>query len=81
MQKQQNRLKAGVAEIVPELMVDPDIQFYARRNPGYQQGNGLILICPGTLRNMLHFGLRKLRKLKAAPSPHKTHKMELGLKP
>ena len=38
------------------------IRFYAQRNPGHAKGDGLLLVCPMSLKNVLHFLLRLIRK-------------------
>jgi hypothetical protein len=67
--KPSNRLKKHVARLSPKDLKDPDIEYYVRRNPGHEKGDGLICVLPGNLTNMVHFASKAflqsfLKKLK-----------------
>lgn len=53
--KAQNKLKDGVADIVESDLTNPYIRFYASQNPGHSRGHGLLITCPLSLKNALHF--------------------------
>ena len=38
------RLRAGVGEVTPARMRDPEVRFFAERNPGYQMGHELCCL-------------------------------------
>ncbi|GAB1261677.1 hypothetical protein [Aurantivibrio plasticivorans] len=40
---------------------NPIIRFYAERNAGDAEGDGLLLVCPMSIKNLLHFAWRRLR--------------------
>lgn len=46
------------------------IGFYAQRNPGHAKGDGLLLVCPMSLKNVLHFLLRLIRKKRQSRGRH-----------
>ena len=46
------RYRVGVVADEPEAMGDPDVRFYAERNPGQEQGDTLVALCPLSLRNL-----------------------------
>lgn len=67
VRKPQARLKAHVAPLGPRDLGDPDIQFYAERNPRHAHGDGLLTLIPADLRNVaaaVTYGL--LRPLRAS---------------
>lgn len=45
-------LKPGVADITPRHLRDPDIAFFAARNPAYQRGNDMVCIAELKERNL-----------------------------
>lgn len=60
--KDQNRLRAGVAEISTIELADPDIHFYATQNPGHAKGDGLIVLCPASTGNVLSYLFRQIKR-------------------
>lgn len=75
--KENNRLKKGVAEISDKELSDPDILFYATQNPGHSQGNGLIVMCPASLENILSYFVRQIKP----KARHKAPAKETALSP
>ena len=68
-----SRYREGVVADEPGALQDPDIRFYAERNPGQDQGDTLIALCPLSLRNLWSLvskvsGLRR-RRGRPAVSP------------
>lgn len=65
VQKPQNRLKDHVAPLNERDLEDPDIRFFAERNPRYMDGHGLINVIPITMANIMtsafNAGLRAAR--------------------
>lgn len=57
-----NRLKDHVAPITEKELADPDIRFFAERNPGYQNGDGLLNVIPLSWGNMATSTLRAIQK-------------------
>jgi hypothetical protein len=62
VRKEFNRLKEHVAPITEKELADPDIRFFAERNPGYQQGDGLLNVIPLTWANMATSTWRAIQK-------------------
>lgn len=62
--KPQNFVSDPSAQVKEEVLDCPEIAFYTRANPGYQQGNGLITITPMNGKNMRYLIQRILRKRK-----------------
>jgi hypothetical protein len=46
-----DRLRAGVADVTPGRLRDPDVEFFARRNPGHARGDELCCLAPLTRAN------------------------------
>lgn len=44
------------------------IRFYAQKNPGHGRGDGLILTCPMSLKNLFYFLVKRRKKIIAARS-------------
>jgi hypothetical protein len=40
----------------------PDVEFFARANPGHAEGDMLVCLCPLTLRNWLSVGRKMLER-------------------
>ena len=49
----QKRLRETAAPLVLRADADPNLQFFARTNPGHAEGDMLICLCPLTLSNWL----------------------------
>lgn len=76
VQKAQNRLKDHVAPLSERDLEDPDIRFFAQRNPQYMEGHGLLNVIPITMTNILtsafNAGLRALRASSSSRASHQT---------
>ena len=62
------RLREHVSPLAPGLDAGPDVEFFARVNPGHAEGDMLVCLCPLTLRNWLSVGrkmLERARRLRA----------------
>ncbi len=66
VRKPSKRLKDHVAPITAEDLSDPDIRFFAERNPGYDDGHGLLNVIPITALNLglsvANAGIRAARR-------------------
>ncbi|MEO8061350.1 MAG: hypothetical protein ABI821_01240 [Pseudomonadota bacterium] len=49
----QKRLRETAAPLVLRADASPDLQFFARMNPGHAEGDMLVCLCPLTLSNWL----------------------------
>jgi hypothetical protein len=58
----QKKLKPTTAAIEPKLLADPNIQFFVTTNPGHQEGDMLVCLCPLNLKNWLHAAGRAIRR-------------------
>lgn len=60
-------LEAHELQVDEKSLDDPHVRFYLEQNPGYINGNGLLIIQPATFQNVRFFlgiqGRRKLNKL------------------
>jgi hypothetical protein len=54
-------LRPGVADLTPQRLRDPFIQFFAERNPGHTLGDELACLTPITRGNLTRAGERMLR--------------------
>lgn len=54
-------LKPGVADITPQRLSDPHIQFFATQNPGWRVGDELACVASLTKENFSEAGLRMVR--------------------
>jgi len=64
----QKRLRGHAAPLAAGLDAGPDVEFFARANPGHAEGDMLVCLCPLTLRNWLSVGrkmLERARRLRA----------------
>jgi hypothetical protein len=52
--KSSNRLKEHVARLSLKDLEDPDIRYYATRNPGHGKGDGLLCVLPASMTNFVH---------------------------
>jgi hypothetical protein len=62
------RLREHASPIAPGLDAEPEVEFFARTNPGHAEGDMLVCLCPLTLRNWLSVGqkmLQRARRLRA----------------
>ena len=46
-----DRLRAGIADITPERLKDPYVQFFVERDPHYHLGEELCCLAPLTRAN------------------------------
>ena len=56
------RLREHAAPLPPGLDAGPDVEFFARANPGHAEGDMLVCLCPLTLRNWLSVGQKMLER-------------------
>jgi len=59
----QKRLRSTAAPLVLGPGSDPELEFFARVNPGHPDGDMLICLCPLTLSNWLSLARKALRRL------------------
>jgi hypothetical protein len=52
------RMRETTATLILARDSDPDLEFFARANPGHAEGDMLICLCPLNLRNWLSLGRR-----------------------
>jgi len=57
-----SRYREGVVADEPEALQDPDVRFYAERNPGQDQGDTLIALCPLSARNLWSMVSKAVRR-------------------
>lgn len=57
-----SRYFEGIAERDPDALADPDVRFYAERNPGQRDGDTVLCLAPLTLKSWAYIGARALRK-------------------
>jgi hypothetical protein len=60
----QKRLREQAAPLVLTPGAQPEIEFFARANPGHAAGDMLVCLCPLTLRNWLSVTRRALWRLR-----------------
>jgi hypothetical protein len=58
----QRRLRETAAPLPPVSDAGPDVEFFARANPGHAEGDMLVCLCPLTLRNWLSVGRKMLER-------------------
>jgi len=59
----QKRLRSSAAPLVLGPGADPELEFFARANPGHPDGDMLICLCPLTLSNWLSLARKALQRL------------------
>jgi hypothetical protein len=64
----QKRLRRETAPLEPGLADAPEIEFFARSNPGHAEGDMLVCLCPLTAANWLSVAVRALRRARATPA-------------
>jgi hypothetical protein len=57
------RLRATTAPLVLPADADPQLEFFARANPGHAEGDMLICLCPLTTVNWLSVAEKALRRM------------------
>jgi hypothetical protein len=65
----QKRMRESAAPLVLRPDAGPDLQFFARMNPGHAEGDMLVCLCPLTLSNWLSVA-RKAWQRRARRNPH-----------
>ena len=65
----QKRLRESAAPLVLRPDAGPDLEFFARMNPGHAEGDMLVCLCPLTLSNWLSVARRALQR-RARYKPH-----------
>ncbi len=60
------RLRSDAAPMQADFDRDPDLAFYASRNPGHAEGDMLVCLCPLTLTNLATLGLRARKRARRA---------------
>jgi len=65
----QKRLRETAAPLVIRPDASPELQFFARMNPGHAEGDMLVCLCPLTLSNWLCVARRALQR-RARHQPH-----------
>ncbi len=63
------RMRETTAPLVLARDSDPNLEFFARSNPGHADGDMLICLCPLTLSNWLTLARRALRRRRRS-QPH-----------
>ncbi|MEL7222445.1 MAG: hypothetical protein AAGJ93_14075, partial [Bacteroidota bacterium] len=51
-----------LVDITPDKLTDPDISYYAKANPKYKEGHGLLTMGPASLRNILFMLSKAVKK-------------------
>jgi hypothetical protein len=57
VRKPSRLLHEGTSRITERELANPDIAFYARRNPNHALGHGLLIACPLSFKNLAHFSV------------------------
>ncbi|HEV7716563.1 MAG TPA: hypothetical protein VGO53_13280 [Steroidobacteraceae bacterium] len=60
----QKRLRSTAAPLVLGPGTDPELEFFARANPGHPDGDMLVCLCPLTLSNWLSLARKALQRLR-----------------
>ncbi|MDH5432833.1 MAG: hypothetical protein OEY19_02730 [Gammaproteobacteria bacterium] len=55
-------VKDETVDVTPNEMKNSFIKFYVSLNPGHKNGNGLLIMCPMTVKNVLYFMFRQISK-------------------
>jgi hypothetical protein len=63
------RMRETAAPLVLTRDSDPDLEFFARSNPGHADGDMLVCLCPLTLSNWLTLARKALRRRRRS-QPH-----------
>ena len=58
----QKKLKPATAVVDAKLLADPHVRFFVTANPGHQEGDMLVCLCPLTLKNWLYAANRAIRR-------------------
>jgi len=60
----QKRLRATAAPLMLAAEAEPDLEFFARANPGHAEGDMLVCLCPLTPSNWLTLARKALQRLR-----------------
>jgi hypothetical protein len=60
----QKRMRSSAAPLVLGPGTDPELEFFARANPGHAEGDMLVCLCPLTLSNWLSVAQKALQRLR-----------------
>lgn len=60
----QKRMRSTAAPLVLGAGTEPELEFFARANPGHSEGDMLVCLCPLTLSNWLSVGRKALQRLR-----------------
>jgi hypothetical protein len=60
----QKRMRETAAPLILARDSDPNLEFFARTNPGHAEGDMLVCLCPLSLRNWLHLARNVFRRLR-----------------
>jgi hypothetical protein len=60
----QKRMRETAAPLILARDSDPNLEFFARTNPGHAEGDMLVCLCPLSLRNWLRLARNALRRLR-----------------
>ena len=60
----QKRLRISAAPLILGPGTDPELEFFARANPGHAEGDMLVCLCPLTLSNWLSLGRKAQQRLR-----------------
>jgi len=58
----QKRLRPETAPLEEKLAASPDVEFFARVNPGHAEGDMLVCLCPLNAANWLSIGIRAFER-------------------
>jgi hypothetical protein len=59
----QKRMRSSAAPLVLGPGADPEMEFFARANPGHAEGDMLVCLCPLTISNWLSVAQKALQRL------------------
>jgi hypothetical protein len=63
----QKRMRETAAPLILARDSDPNLEFFARANPGHAEGDMLVCLCPLSLANWLSLARNALRRLRRRP--------------
>jgi hypothetical protein len=63
----QKRMRSTAAPLILGPGTDPNLEFFARANPGHAEGDMLVCLCPLTASNWLSLARKALQRLRRLP--------------
>jgi hypothetical protein len=63
----QKRMRATAAPLILGPGTDPNLEFFARANPGHAEGDMLVCLCPLTAANWFSLARKALQRLRRWP--------------